>query len=272
MTLFSAREVGYAVRPACASEGIRFRRVDLDDKPEIPATIGHLSTRPVHPAFENLPPRCTTLERDGVCVALVEHVLSALAGLGVTDATIEIAGDEMPIFDGSASPFVIQMNAVGLRDLDEQTNPIEVHETIRVEAGGAWIEASPSENDPPSFAYELDFGPNPAIQAQSASMQLGENYAREVAPARTFCLEHEARAMRSAGLFGHLTPGEMLVLGPLGPIDNALRYDNEPARHKLLDLIGDLALVGKPIAGHVRAHGSGHALNHALARRLIALG
>lgn len=284
-TLFTARQVMYSIRPADAATGIRFRRVDLPDRPEIPATIEHLSDEPLHPAFASMPPRCTTLAAGPARVGLVEHVLSALAGLGISDAIVEIAGDEMPIFDGSASPFVIQLNAVGVRDLDATIEPIVIHETIRVEAGDAWIEASPREHDDPPdacvYAYELDYGPNPAIQAQHAEWTRTDEpdthrpqdaaYARSVAPARTFCLEHEARQMRALGLFAHMDPSRMLVLGPLGPIDNALRYENEPARHKLLDLIGDLTLSGAPIVGRVRAHKAGHALNHAMARRLASL-
>ncbi len=273
VSLFTAREVMYAIRPAEPGDGIRFRRVDLEGKPEIPATIAHLSDKPVHPALEKLPPRCTTIEVGGASVATIEHVVSALAGLAVTDATIELDAPEMPIFDGSAMPYVIQLNAVGLVELDARTEPIVVVEPIRIERGEAWIEATPSNCDDARafrYTYELDYGPNPAIQPQSATWAAGDDYARELAPARTFSLDHEARAMQAAGLFKHLTPQDMLVLSPLGPIDNELRYDNEPARHKLLDLIGDLVLAGRPIHGHVRAHKAGHALNHEMAMRLVA--
>lgn len=273
----------YSMRPA--ETGIRFRRVDLENRPEIPATIAHLSERPAHPAFAHLPARCTTIEHDGASVALVEHVLSALAGLGVTDATIEIAGEEMPIFDGSSAPFVMQILGAGLRDLESEADPIVLRETIRVERGGAWIEATPAGPGDPAnacvYTYELDYGMNPAIQAQTAEWTRTDvperdrpreaSYAMCVAGARTFCLEHEAVEMRRAGLFGHLGPGDMLVLGPMGPIDNDLRFEDEPARHKVLDLIGDLALAGRPIVGRIRAHKGGHALNHEMARRLAGI-
>ena len=203
--------------------------------------------------------------------------MSALAALGVTDAIIEIDGPEMPIFDGSAMPFVIQINAVGLKDLDATIDPIIIREPIRVKSGDAWIEASPLSEDATggrplacSYTYELDYGPNPAIQPQSAAWTAADDYARTFAPARTFSLEHEARAMQAAGLFKHLSTHDLLVLGPLGPVDNELRFENEPARHKLLDLIGDLALAGQPLIGQIRAHKSGHTLNHEMARRLIA--
>ncbi len=273
VSLFTAREVMYSIRPT-DRPGIRFRRVDLDNKPEIPATIEYLSDRPVHPAFEKMQPRCTTValpDNPDASVATIEHVMSALVGLGVTDAIIELDGPEMPIFDGSAGTFVILLNAIGLVDRDEDAQTITVTDPIRIESGEAWIEALPAP-EPTSYTYELDYGPNPAIQPQSATWHTTDDYAREVAPARTFSLEHEARAMQAAGLFAHLSTREMLVLGPLGPIENQLRYENEPARHKLLDLIGDLALAGAPIIGHIRAHKAGHALNHELARQLGSKG
>ena len=172
VSLFTARQVMYSIRPANPGEGIRFRRVDLDNTPEIPATIANISDKPLHPALENLPPRCTTIAKNNASVATIEHVMSALAGLGVTDAIIEIDGPEMPIFDGSAMPFVIQINAVGLKELDATIDPIIIREPIRVESGDAWIEASPTSEDATSdpnaplactYAYDLDYGPNHSV-------------------------------------------------------------------------------------------------------------
>jgi UDP-3-O-acyl-N-acetylglucosamine deacetylase len=144
---------------------------------------------------------------------------------------------------------------------------------VVVERGGARIVAGPRTGAGCLFRYELDYGPAAPIAAQSASWDSGtpdaaEVYEREVAPARTFCTEAEARAFRAAGLFGDRSPRDMLVIGEEGPIDNAYRFENEPARHKLLDLIGDLALVGRPLHGEVVAMRSGHALNHELAAAL----
>jgi UDP-3-O-acyl-N-acetylglucosamine deacetylase len=125
-----------------------------------------------------------------------------------------------------------------------------------------------------SYTYELDYGPpTPGVFALGQQRATWDGsatqYASEVAPARTYCLEQEAMVMRSMGLFAHLTPREMLVLGTSGPIDNALRFDDEPARHKLLDLIGDLALIGAPLQADVVATRSGHALAHEAARAVL---
>mgnify|MGYP002401331716 CR=1 FL=1 len=266
----------FAIRPA-ESGGIRFKRIDLPDQPEIPAAIAALDPTPVHPAFARMPARCTTLGNGTARIALTEHVLGALRGLGVTDALIEVDGPEMPIFDGSAGMFTIQIRAIGLADLPAPNTPLQLKDALRVRDGkGGEIAALPRESPGCSFTYHLDYGPNPALPPQSASWDAAaadapEQFARQVAPARTFSLEEEARAMHKAGLFTHLDFADMLVLGPFGPIDNELRYDDEPARHKLLDLVGDLALAPKPFQADIIATRSGHALNHELARALAAL-
>lgn len=268
VSLFGGRSTSFAIRPAPFGAGVRFRRVDLPGRPEVAAHIRALSSVPVHPVFARVPARCTTLESGEVRVSVTEHILAAIAGMGITDAEIEVDGPEMPIFDGSAGIFAAQLRAMGREEGDEV--PVRVlRDEVRVREGGAEIVASPRAEPGCTFRYELDYGANPAIPAQSASWVSpgADTFAREVAPARTFCLEEEARQMLGAGLFGHLEPGDMLVLGRFGPIDNELRYDDEPARHKLLDLIGDLALAG-PVQCDIVARRSGHALNHRMARAL----
>ncbi|MBX3364697.1 MAG: UDP-3-O-acyl-N-acetylglucosamine deacetylase [Phycisphaeraceae bacterium] len=274
--LFSGRPAMFAIRPA-ENGGIRFRRVDLPGRPEIPALIDHLDPTPVHAAFRNMPARCTTLGTADARIALTEHILGALHGLGITDAVIEVDGPEMPIFDGSAGMFTIQIRAIGVTALPDCIAPVPVTTPITINDGkGGIITASPRTSPGCSYTYHLDYGPNPALAPQSATWtrdddRSGEIFARQVAPARTFCLEEEARAMHKAGLFTHLDFSDMLVLGPYGPIDNELRYIDEPSRHKLLDLIGDLALVGRPIQADIVATRSGHALNHELARAIARL-
>lgn len=270
VSLFTAEPVMCSVRPAPAGIGLRFRRVDLPGKPEVPADIANLSARAPHPAFQKLPPRCTTLEVPPACVITTEHILAALSGMGVTDAVIEISAAELPILDGSARLFAQMIKAAGLEPLDADDAPDEIilTEPVEVRAGDASIVASPRSAPGCAYTYHLDYGVNPAIEPQSASFTTGEDFAATIAPARTFCLEAEAQALRAAGLFSHLTPADMLVLGPFGPIDNELRFDNEPARHKLLDLVGDLALLARPLRADVVATRSGHALTHALCRAI----
>jgi UDP-3-O-[3-hydroxymyristoyl] glucosamine N-acyltransferase len=203
-------------------------------------------------------------------VATVEHLLSALAGLGVTDAEIELTGVEVPMFDGSAGPIADAILAAGVHALDTRAEPLTLAEPIRVEGeGGSFIVATPRSAPGASYAYTLEYsGVLPASTAHWNGNP--DAYAREIAPARTFCLAAEAKAMRDRGMFAHVTPRDMLVLDDAtgAPLDNTLRWPDEPARHKLLDLIGDLALVGRPLQADIVAHRSGHALAHELARML----
>ncbi|MCC6661819.1 MAG: UDP-3-O-acyl-N-acetylglucosamine deacetylase [Phycisphaerales bacterium] len=258
--LFSARPVTLEFRPAPAGTGLVFRRMDLPGRPEVPALAAFAAASPTG--------RNTVLARGPAAAATTEHVLSALTGLGVTDAIIELSAEETPICDGSAGPFVQAILGAGVTDIPGIVRPLVVEREVVVEGGGGRIVARPAAC--PRYTYELDYGPASPITAQSASWPAGNDYAGDIAPARTFCLEREALAMRAAGLFGHLSPRDMLVIGPAGPIDNALRFADEPARHKLLDLIGDLALAGRPVQGEVIAARSGHALNLALVRALLA--
>ncbi len=233
-----------------------------------------------------VPPRNTTLVlgvTGSPVAATVEHVLSALAGMGVWDACIVLEGDEVPIDDGSALAFVelashlkrAGLGGMGAADAD----PIVLRERVEVRdasggsgGSGAWIVGEPL--DGVEYAYELDYGPGAPIAASKAVWRGdSEEYAREIAPARTFSLRGEAEAARAAGLFAHLTPAEMVVVGDDGlPMANAWRMENEPSKHKLLDLIGDLALLGRPLHAKVTAHRSGHAMTHEFCRRVLANG
>lgn len=262
--LFTEAPAAAVFRPG--RDGIAF----IVNGVRIPATIEHLSTTPVIPAFAAMPPRHTVLARSGARVITVEHALAALAGLGVTDAEIELeGGEELPIGDGSAGAFVEAMTSAGLRDTGEPIEPVRIARTIVVEDGrGGAITAEPDGGA--AYIYDLDYGGAAALPRQSARWT-GEaaSFAAGVAPARTYSLRREAEQMRAVGLFASFTPRDLLVLDDDGsPIDNALRYADEPARHKLLDLIGDLALVGAPVVGRIAASRSGHALTHELARRL----
>lgn len=263
--LFTGKECRVAFSPVAPGTGITVSRADTPGV--APATVASLASAP-----PGIPARNTTL-RAGAEILTVEHVMSALAGLGITDVAMELTGPEMPIMDGSAAPFVRALWEAGLRYIGMDVEPMRISREVTVEGrDGARVVARPRERAGCSYTYELDYGPGGFILPQSATLDTGRvdaSYAREVAPARTFCTEAEAAAMAKAGLFRHLTPRDMLVIGPQGPIDNAYRFENEPARHKLLDLIGDLALVGCPIQAEIVAHKAGHALNHAMARAII---
>ncbi|HZW09671.1 MAG TPA: UDP-3-O-acyl-N-acetylglucosamine deacetylase [Phycisphaerales bacterium] len=290
--LFTGRRVRCSLHPAEAGEGVRFVRTDLPGSPPIPATVGAISSRPVHPAFAQIPPRHTALEAAHAGPAVpagrlvgdpsaqipivytTEHLLATLAGLGITDALIMLDGPELPIGDGSAKPFAEAVALAGTRELDALAEPLTVREPVHVQSpdGRAAITAEPLHPDEqPSYRYELDYGPSAPLRPQAAEWRGStEAFLHDVAPARTFSLRAEAAQMQALGLFRSFTPRDLLVIDDAGsPIDNAWRFEDESARHKLLDLIGDLALVGRPIHARITARRAGHALNHAMAAALL---
>ena len=235
-------------------------------------SVDRIDERPAHPAFAQMPPRSTALSASpgSPPVHTVEHLLAALAGLGVTDALVRIEGGEIPIGDGSAGLFTGPMLKSGFDEQQDDRGPIVIDEPILVEQGGASVRLEPA--DALSFEYRLDYGPGAPIPAGTATWDGSpDSFSEQIAPARTFCLQQEAEALHAMGLFTSLTPRDMLVFGGAGPIDNELRFPDEPARHKLLDMVGDLALVGRPIRARIIAERSGHALNREAARRVAAL-
>lgn len=271
-------------------------------RPDLPGPEGSL---PIAAVPGNIQPEARrtvlSLGPHGPSVQTVEHLLSAVRGLGLSDLEVEVRGPELPIGDGSAALWVEAMRGAGFSsDGGAAASPVVVRQPIRLGADGATVEALPLGPDEMAaasvgrgpaaiYTYHLDFAnyPIPAlapvacrrIPSQDASAEFPLNatsgsiaaYADGVASARTFSLVEEAEAARRAGLFGHVSPRDLLVIGDHGPIDNAYRFPDEPARHKLLDLIGDLALCGRPIVGRIVAMRSGHALNQALARALAEL-
>lgn len=266
--LFTDAPARLSIGPGEPGAGIVLRRAGA----HAPAIIDRLTTQPAHPAFSSMSARCTGVDlSDGTPAVTIEHVLSALAGLGITDAVLALDGPEMPIVDGSALPFIHAIERVGTRDLPAGAPTPRLARPVMVgDANGVRVEISPSERL--SMHFHLDYGPGSPIPRQSAHWDGSPaTYREQIAPARTYCLLHEAEAMRHLGLFARLSPADFVVFGPSGPIENTLRWDDEPARHKLLDLIGDLALAGLPFpAMRVEAHGSGHAMHHQAAMALRA--
>lgn len=276
--LFTEHAVRCVIKPR-GDAGIVFRRVDLPDSPAIHAAIGALCATPVHPAFARIPPRHTALanaDHPRAIVYTTEHILGALHGLGVTDAAIELNAPELPIGDGSAQLFTDAIAGVGLVPTDGTIRPLVVTEPVTVSSpdGSATITAEPlGPGELPSYTYHLDYGPTAAVPPQTARWRGDPGaFCRDIAPARTFSLAAEAAQMQALGMFRSFTPRDLLVIDADGsPIDNAWRFTDEPARHKLLDLIGDLALIGRPLAARITSTRGGHALNHAMARALRAL-
>ena len=245
--------------PAPPDTGIVFRRVDQRPPCEIPARVAHVTG--TH--------RRTTLGRPPAQVTLVEHVLAALAGLRIDNCLIELDASEPPGLDGSARAFVEALLHAGIELLHARRAAWTVSAPVMVSSNGSTLALHPGPTDALKLTYFLDYGPGSSIgrQCHTQLLTVG-SFATELAGCRTFLLEAEAMEFRRQGLGRRTTTADLLVLGPRGPIGNRLRFADELARHKVLDIIGDLALLGHDLRGHLVAYRSGHPLNVELARAL----
>ena len=260
--LFTGEPVSVRLRPAPPDSGICFVRVDQTPPIRIAATVENVSKRA----------RRTALKNGTVAIETVEHCLGACAGLSVDNLQIELDANELPGLDGSSLAFVERLRTAGVEEQDQVRTPFVISEMIRVVDGDSELVALPPLNpdsEELEVAYELDYGAGSPIGRQSYRVNITpENFEANIAPARTFVLEREAEELRANGLGKHLTHADILVFGKNGPIENRLRFPDECVRHKILDLVGDLALLGKPLAGRILARKSGHSLNHSLVRAI----
>jgi UDP-3-O-[3-hydroxymyristoyl] N-acetylglucosamine deacetylase / 3-hydroxyacyl-[acyl-carrier-protein] dehydratase len=262
--LMLGREATLTIVPAPPDHGIVFERTDLERPVVIPALVSNVIPNA----------RRTTLKAGDVTIETVEHCMSALRGLGIDNALLRLSGPELPCGDGSALPFVEPLLAAGIAEQDAPRRVFRLAETVSVTEGDASIAALPADSPGGMrIMYDLDYGPNSVrIPHQAWSFDPDrDDYAREIAPARTYSLREEAEALWQAGLCRHLTPRDVLVIGDDGPIQNQYRFPEEPVRHKVLDAIGDLALVGTAIECQVVANRSGHGLNRQLGMKLLRL-
>ena len=258
--LFSGVPVNVTFRPAAPNHGVVFVRTDLDRAP-IPALVQYVLKRA----------RRTTLRNGNASVDTTEHVLSAISGLGIDNLIIEINAPELPCLDGSSMPYVNALREAGIVETTEPRHVLVISEPVVVRHDDSVLAAVPSDEPGLHVLYDLDYGRHPVIGRQIHIYDSNKHdYAKEIAPARTFCLEAEVEALRAAGLGVHLTPKDVLVIGNQGPLGgNEFRFGNEPSRHKTLDLLGDLFLVGAQIQGKIIAYKSGHGLNQQMARQLF---
>lgn len=293
--LFSGQPATLRIHPAPPGHGLGVRRVTFDQVVEasvheslvtddvawanLPALPAGVQPRQVirNTTLRIPPPAAAMVDARALTLATVEHALAALAGLGVWDAVLEVEGPEVPIFDGSARELCDALVRV-LTPSGARGAPLVLRERVAVRdpRSGATIvgvpldmPASQRPDIPDGWSYTLDFAGDSRrahLRPSTATLPPGaspETFASTIAPARTFSFEDEARAAQAMGLFAGLTPADMLVLDGLGqPLAGALRFPDEPVRHKLLDLVGDMALLGAPLAAHVHATRSGHALAH----------
>lgn len=259
---FSGRDVSLKLLPAAAGHGLRFRRVDLPGTDPIPATLEHVVPRP----------RRTAIELGGASVELTEHLLAAFAGLQIDNCLVEIDAGELPGLDGSSYGFVEALTGAGVLPQHSPRRVIHVDRRVRVASpdGSQWIVADPIPDGVLSIGATVDYGTNSPIRRQYFSSTINSrSFSRDIAPARTFVLESEVAQLRKAGYGLRATAADLLVFGPQGPIHNELRAPNECARHKVLDCLGDLALLGCDLVARVEGHRSGHHLNAELARSIL---
>jgi UDP-3-O-[3-hydroxymyristoyl] N-acetylglucosamine deacetylase/3-hydroxyacyl-[acyl-carrier-protein] dehydratase len=254
--LHSGETIHARILPAPPGTGVEFLRTDVSDAAPIPAHVSY------HTAKE----RRTRLQRGNAQVDTVEHLLAACSGLEVDNLLVELSGSELPGMDGSALPFVELLREAGFVDQRAAAPVFRLDEPIYVREGDATLVALPSDDPCLTLQYVASFD-EPGVGGGSMTVRVDpDSFVREIAPARTFCLASEVEALRAAGLGKGATRENTVVLGDP---DTAMRMDAEPVRHKLLDLIGDLSLLGARLQAHVIATRSGHALNLELVRKLL---
>jgi UDP-3-O-acyl N-acetylglucosamine deacetylase len=259
MGLLTGAAVRLRFQPAPPGTGLVFVRTDLRPRVSVPARIDNVTGTQ----------RRTTLGRPPAEVTLVEHVLSALAGLRIDNCHVELNAAEPPGLDGSARGFEEALRGAGMVLQAGRRAAWCVDEPVTVRHGGATLSLHPPAGPYLKVSYLLDYGVRSPIDRQTYTAVLTpERFGAEVAGCRTFLLEREALELRRQGLGERTTAADLLVFGPRGPIDNRLRWANEPARHKVLDVVGDLSLLGEDLVGHVVAYRSGHPLNIALVQVL----
>jgi len=257
--LHSGVAVHGAIRPAPANAGIRFVRSDLGGDNVIAARAEAVTQTRLGTVIANAA---------GAEVSTIEHLMSALAGLGVDNATVELDGPEAPIFDGSSQAFVELIDAAGLKRQSASRHYIEIMQTVEIMDGDKRASLSPAAGF--EMAFEIDFK-SAAIGTQLIDVELDEAaYRREIAPARTFGFLHEVEALRKMGLARGGTMENCLVIdGDVLINPEGLRFEDEFVRHKALDALGDLYLLGAPLIGRYESVRGGHELNNALARALL---
>lgn len=256
--LHTGHDVKVIFSPASADSGIVFQRTDL---PGAPATrLGDMGVISGGDAG-----RYSAVKVGTGQIYTVEHMVSALAGLGIDNIVIRMNGDEVPGMDGSALEFLKALKSAGIVDLAADKKYFRITEPLCVSRNGASVMIVPAEDFKVSYALEYA---HPMLRAALTMAMTPESFENDIAPCRTFCLKEEAEALLAKGLGQGATPQNTLVFGPDGVIDNKMRFFDEPARHKLLDCIGDLYLLGVPIKGHVFAFRSGHQLNRELLKKI----
>ena len=254
--LHSGNKVNLTLKPAAADFGIRFRRTDLGGH-EIAATVQHLGGIQL----------ATGLARNEVSVETVEHLLAALTSTGVDNVLVELNSPEVPIMDGSAAPFIYLIHEAGVKRLQAPRKYLKIVRPIAISRGDKRIALYPSDHFKVTYSISYD---HPLLRHQSRTIRITEHsFVEDIAPARTFTFLKDVEMMRQNGLALGGSLENAIVLGETGILNNSLRFEDEFVRHKILDAIGDLALVGYPVVGHLVAHRAGHALHTEFATKVL---
>jgi UDP-3-O-[3-hydroxymyristoyl] N-acetylglucosamine deacetylase/3-hydroxyacyl-[acyl-carrier-protein] dehydratase len=257
--LFGGEETKLVFRPASANSGITFVRTDVPEPVRINAVASNIAERS----------RRTTLKKGAVSIETIEHCLAAVNALEIDNMIVEVNGAELPAPDCSSAEYFKVLKQAELVEQNVSRKEFTIQKPVTITAGDACIYALPYSDDGLNLTYDLDYGGHTGIGRQIFSCRLtSENFEKNLAPARTFLLEAEAKQFQSRGMGTHISPRDLLVINSDGPIKNSYRFHDECVRHKIVDLIGDLALVGRAIKGRIVAYKSGHSLNQQLAKKL----
>ena len=257
--LFGGKEVKVVFRPAPVDAGVVFVRTDIPEPVQISAVIPNVAERS----------RRTALKKGSVSIETVEHCLAAIGALEINNIVVEIDGAEVPAPDCSSAEFFKVLNRTGVIEQQAGRKEFVITEPISLASGGASIYALPYDDEGLNITYDLDYGGHTGVGKQVYSCRVTpEHFEKNLASARTFLLEAEAKQFQARGIGTHLGPRDILVIDSDGPVKNTFRFPNECVRHKIADLIGDLVLLGRALKGRIVAYKSGHSLNQQLVRKL----
>ncbi|MCZ6500185.1 MAG: UDP-3-O-acyl-N-acetylglucosamine deacetylase [Gammaproteobacteria bacterium] len=259
--LHTGKKVFMTLRPAAENTGVVFRRVDLDPVVNIPAQASYVGDTMLG----------TTLVSGDARVATVEHLLAAFAGLGIDNAIVEVSAPEVPIMDGSAGPFVFLIQSAGIQEQKSAKKLIRIKRPVRVEEGDKWAQIVPFDGFKVKFQIEFDHPVFKSHVQESAIDFSTSSFLKEVSRARTFGFMRDIEALRARNLTLGGSMNNAIVLDDFRVLnEDGLRYEDEFVKHKILDAIGDLYLLGHSLIGEFSGYKSGHALNNTLLRALIA--
>ncbi len=262
--LHSGKKVTLSLKPALANTGITFRRSDLGGL-ELPAKISHVGG--INLATGLRGDTQGGAQSDTVRVDTVEHLLAAFVSLAIDNVIVELNSPEVPIMDGSAAPFIYLIQEAGVKTLQAPRRYLKVLRPMSLSRGDKRIALYPSDHFKITYSIAFD---HPLLRHQSRTIRLTEDsFVEDIAPARTFAFLEDVEKMRQQGLALGGSLENAIVIGETGVLNNALRFDDEFVRHKILDVIGDMALVGYPIIGHLVAHRGGHALHTEFAAQVM---